>query len=66
MSTNIYNFGAGPATIPKTVIKKIADRLGDFTDGMSIMEISHRSSSFRNFALQSEYNLRSLLHIDDS
>ena len=66
MSTNIYNFGAGPATLPKTVIKKIANRLGDFTDGMSIMEISHRSSSFRNFASQSEYNLRSLLEIDDS
>jgi len=66
MSTNVYNFGAGPATLPKIVIDKITDRLGNFTDGMSIMEISHRSSAFKDFAFQSEKNLRSLLQIDDS
>ena len=66
MPTNVYNFGAGPATLPKIVIDKITDRLGNFTDGMSIMEISHRSSAFKEFAFQSEKNLRSLLQIDDS
>ena len=66
MPTNVYNFGAGPATLPKLVIDKITDRLGNFTDGMSIMEISHRSSAFKDFAFQSEKNLRSLLQIDDS
>ncbi len=66
MPTNVYNFGAGPATLPKIVIDKIANRLGNFTDGMSIMEISHRSSAFKDFASQSEKNLRSLLQIDDS
>ena len=66
MPTNVYNFGAGPATLPKIVIDKITDRLGNFTDGMSILEISHRSSAFKDFALQSEKNLRSLLQIDDS
>ncbi|SVC52686.1 uncharacterized protein METZ01_LOCUS305540, partial [marine metagenome] len=66
MPTNVYNFGAGPATLPKIVIDKITDRLGNFTDGMSIMEISHRSSAFKDFASQSEKNLRSLLQIDDS
>ena len=66
MPTNVYNFGAGPATLPKIVIDKITDRLGNFTDGMSIMEISHRSSAFKDFASQSEKNLRSLLKINDS
>ena len=66
MPTNVYNFGAGPATLPKIVIDKITDRLGNFTDGMSIMEISHRSSAFKDFASQSEKNLRSLLQINDS
>jgi len=66
MPTNVYNFGAGPATLPKIVVDKITDRLGNFTDGMSIMEISHRSLAFKDFAFQSEKNLRSLLQIDDS
>ena len=66
MPTNIYNFGAGPATLPKTVIEKITDQLGDFTDGMSVMEISHRSKSFKDFSSQSEKNLRSLLQIDNN
>ena len=65
MPTNIYNFGAGPATLPRIVIEKITDRLGNFTDGMSVMEISHRSAAFTEFASQSEKNLRSLLQIDD-
>ncbi len=66
MSTNIYNFGAGPATLPKRVIDKITDRLGNFSDGMSVMEISHRSKAFKDFSSQAEKNLRSLLRIDDS
>ena len=66
MSTNVYNFGAGPATLPKAVIDKIRDRLGNFTDGMSVMEISHRSRAFKNFASQTEENLRSLLKINES
>ena len=57
MPTNIYNFGAGPATLPRIVIEKITDRLGNFTDGMSVMEISHRSAAFTEFASQSEKNL---------
>ena len=61
MSTNVYNFGAGPATLPKIVIDKITDRLGNFTDGMSIMEISHRSSAFRDFAFKSEKNIYALI-----
>jgi len=66
MPTNVYNFSAGPATLPKSVIDQITDRLGNFTDGMSIMEISHRSAAFKDFASESESNLRSLLQIDDS
>ena len=57
MSTNIYNFGAGPATLPKRVIDKITDRLGNFSDGMSVMEISHRSKAFKDFSSQAEKNL---------
>ena len=66
MPINIYNFGAGPATLPKTVIEKITAQLDNFTDGMSIMEISHRSKAFKDFASRSEKNLRSLLKIDDN
>ena len=66
MPINVYNFSAGPATLPKSVIEQITDRLDNFTEGMSIMEISHRSIAFKDFASESESNLRSLLQIDDS
>ena len=45
--TKIYNFYAGPATLPRPVLEKARDELLDYNGtGMSIMEISHRSKDF--------------------
>ncbi len=42
-----YNFFAGPAILPKSVIMKTAESITDFEGmGLSIMEISHRSKQF--------------------
>ena len=65
MSNDIFNFSAGPAVIPKTVLEKIHDGLDDFDRGMSITEVSHRSEAFKNYAQSSEDSLRSLLSIND-
>ncbi|MDP7264940.1 MAG: 3-phosphoserine/phosphohydroxythreonine transaminase [Candidatus Thermoplasmatota archaeon] len=47
MERKIYNFYAGPATLPRPVLEKARDELLDYNGtGMSIMEISHRSKDF--------------------
>jgi len=47
MEKRIYNFYAGPATLPLTVLKKAQEELLNFKgNGMSVLEISHRSKSY--------------------
>ncbi len=47
MAKKVYNFYAGPATLPKPVLKKAQEELLNFNKtGMSIMEISHRSKDY--------------------
>lgn len=42
-----YNFFAGPAILPESVIMKTAESITDFEGmGLSLMEISHRSKQF--------------------
>ena len=44
MTKRVYNFYAGPATLPLPVLEKAQKDLLNFDDtGMSLMEISHRS-----------------------
>ena len=45
----VYNFSAGPAVLPEEVLKEAANEMLDYRgSGMSVMEMSHRSSSFRD------------------
>ncbi len=45
--SRVYNFGAGPATIPLEVLKEAQKDLVDFKgNGLSIMEASHRSKMY--------------------
>nr|XP_031842254.1 probable phosphoserine aminotransferase [Nomia melanderi] len=47
----VINFGAGPAKLPHEVIKKVQEELFAYSDtNISILELSHRSSNFRQFA----------------
>jgi phosphoserine aminotransferase len=64
--TRIYNFCAGPATLPLPVLEKARDELLDFQgSGMSVMEISHRSAEFDEVAGTTEACIRRLLSISD-
>ena len=65
MSDNVYNFGAGPATLPSSVIDQVKSNLHDFSNGMSIMEVSHRGAAFKDYADRSEVSIRKLLNIND-
>ena len=41
-----HNFSAGPCVLPKEVILKASKALLDFDNGLSLIEISHRSKPF--------------------
>ncbi len=62
-----HNFNAGPAALPLEVLKTAADQLVDFHGiGMSIMEVSHRSSDYEAVHNQAQQLLRELLNIPDN
>jgi phosphoserine aminotransferase len=64
--TRIFNFCAGPAMLPLPVLEKAQSELLDYRGlGMSVMEISHRSSAFDELADNTEACLRRLLSISD-
>jgi phosphoserine aminotransferase len=64
--TRIFNFCAGPATLPLPVLEKARDEMLDYRGlGMSVMEISHRSAAFDEVAESTEACLRRLLSISD-
>ena len=63
---NVYNFSAGPAVLPKSVLQEAADEMLDYKgSGMSVMEISHRSSLFQSIIDETEQDLRILMNIPD-
>ena len=62
----IYNFAAGPATLPEEVLRQAADEMLDYTGtGMSVMEMSHRSKPFEKIIGEAEQDLRDLMGIPD-
>ena len=64
--SRVFNFSAGPAAIPESVLERIRDDIPDWDGtGMSIMEVSHRSKEFVNVAERAEQDLRELLAIPD-
>lgn len=59
-----FYFGAGPATLPKVVLKSIKNQLEDYRNtGLSILELSHRSDEFLEIRDQAESLLRELISI---
>jgi phosphoserine aminotransferase len=62
--SRIYNFSAGPATLPLPVLEEAQrDLLALPGVGMSVMEISHRSKPFDEIIQGAEADLRSLADI---
>ncbi len=62
----IFNFSAGPATLPLEVLEQAKAEMTDWTGrGVSVMEISHRSKAFIKVAEQAEADVRELLVVPD-
>ncbi|HSI38365.1 MAG TPA: 3-phosphoserine/phosphohydroxythreonine transaminase [Methylotenera sp.] len=62
--TQIFNFSAGPAVLPKPVLERAqAEMLDWHGSGMSVMEMSHRGKEFTSILEKTEADLRTLLGI---
>lgn len=63
----VYNFSAGPAVLPESVLKEAAAEMLDYKGtGMSVMEMSHRSKAYDEIIKTAEADLRDLMNIPDN
>ncbi len=63
----VYNFGAGPAMLPREVMQLARAEFLDWHGaGMSVMEMSHRTDEFMSIATQTEADFRELLAIPEN
>ncbi len=63
----VYNFSAGPAMLPKEVLRQAAEEMLDWHgSGMSVMEMSHRGPEFQSIYENAERDLRELLAVPDN
>jgi phosphoserine aminotransferase len=65
--TQIFNFSAGPAVLPKAVLQQAASEMLDWHgSGMSVMEMSHRGPEFISIYEQAQADFRELLAVPDN
>jgi phosphoserine aminotransferase len=63
----VYNFSAGPSTLPEPVLKKAAAELLEYgSSGQSVMEMSHRTPVYEAIIADCEKNLREVMNIPDN
>lgn len=67
VDTPIYNFSAGPAVLPESVLRTAQSEMFDYNGtGFSVMTMSHRSDVFMSILYHAEQDLRQLLNIPDN
>jgi len=63
----VYNFSAGPAQLPVSVLERAQEELLSYQEkGMSVMEMSHRSSDFKKIIERTEELIRELMEIPET
>lgn len=63
----VYNFSAGPSMLPREVLERAAAEMLNYEgSGMSVMEMSHRSSIYEKIIKDAESALRRVMNIPDS
>ena len=64
LTHRVFNFGAGPATLPVSVLEQLHADLWNFQGlGAGVIEISHHSPEYKQMVDESLALLRELLHI---
>lgn len=67
MANKKYNFGAGPCILPDIVLNRASDAVKNYNKtGLSILEISHRSSEFEAVINECGSLVRELLSVPDN
>src|SRR4026209_1610603 len=62
----IHNFNAGPSILPKEVFEQASAAILNFNDtGLSILEIGHRTSLFKNVMEETRSLVRELMFLDN-
>ena len=63
----IYNFSAGPCTLPVAVLEEARDQMLDYqSTGMSLVEMSHRSKTVVGVFDEAQARMRSVLGVPDT
>lgn len=67
MTQRSYNFSAGPAMMPEPVLEQVQQEMMALPGPRaSVLEISHRSATFKEILAAAEANLRKLLSVPDN
>lgn len=67
MEKRVYNFYAGPATLPLSVLKKAQEELLNFRgSGMSVLEISHRAKAYDEIHKKASELVKELMGIPNN
>ena len=62
----VFNFSAGPSMLPVLVLEKAAKQMLNYENsGMSVMEMSHRSSSYLDIFNKTKDLLKKVMNIPD-
>lgn len=65
--SRVFNFSAGPSTLPESVLQIAANEMMDYHgSGQSVMEMSHRSKWFDDIIKDAEKLMRELYKIPDN
>ncbi len=63
----VYNFSAGPAMLPESVLQQARDEMLDWRgSGMCVAEMSHRGKEYMSIAAEAEADLRELLNVPNN
>ncbi len=65
--SRVFNFSAGPSTLPEKVLEIAAAEMLDYKgSGQSVMEMSHRSKTYQAIFDEAEALLREIMQIPDN
>ena len=63
----VFNFSAGPSVLPLEVLERASAEIANYKgSGMSVMEMSHRSSFFQEIFDSTKAKLKAALNVPDS
>ena len=67
MANRIFNFSAGPCTLPLPALEKAQSEFVDYQDaGMSLIEMSHRGKHYDDVHYAAIANIREVLNVPES